>query len=602
MLKRYQQFLWWLNLENPSDIKDNELQVAQNVYYNEKNQLQTRRWYRKFSDQTGSAPFTSVFYWETDELVRHCIWFAWGNRYAYDETNDTRGSAIATWRMEFEPFTWRTTNRVRADFAVYKGVAYIADGVNPYQQSDGTTAWFIWATWPNTCTFDNTTDKVSDTAHWLADGDEIYFTNSGWALPAEITTLKVYYVANAGTDDFQIVEQLWWVVVDFTDNGTWTSSRWKLLQPRVRYVQYLQDRIFAGWAENAPTTVYYTDALDTDGTDINNNFVVVWWDEEGRITWLSEFVKSVLVFKDSKIYALTVTDSWDSVDKIDAQWGWHCDRAIASVGNSLVYFSDRWLDTLVRRTGVDGAGAVDSLPISSKINKLFRQVAERQYGAWAGWYIQSLNNYYFAFDTNDDNVPDKVVVFNSKIWVRTEYVFPPIYDFGRYKTSDWVFKHLFTSGSGGQVYQFEYWYDDDGQKIDSIIQTKDDNFGDEASEKTFWEVYLSGYKQEWGVIDVSIIVDGDEVGYGQVTDTNINISQQAGVIGIQPIGTDTIWASVEDGDDLPIYAFSVKIPLYYRWKSVSVKCEASGVQWILDSMKIQVDEEVKDLFPYSNIL
>ena len=36
------KFDWWLNLSTTSEIGDNQFQVAKNVYYNSKWQIQTR--------------------------------------------------------------------------------------------------------------------------------------------------------------------------------------------------------------------------------------------------------------------------------------------------------------------------------------------------------------------------------------------------------------------------------------------------------------------------------------------------------------------------------------------------------------------------------
>jgi hypothetical protein len=71
--------------------------------------------------------------------------------------------------------------------------------------------------------FDNTTDRVNETAHGLANGTSIRFSNSGGALPAEIRDDQFYFVVNAATDYFQIEETVGGGVIDFTDDGTGTN-------------------------------------------------------------------------------------------------------------------------------------------------------------------------------------------------------------------------------------------------------------------------------------------------------------------------------------------------------------------------------------------
>lgn len=78
------------------------------------------------------------------------------------------------------------------------------------------------------CTFDFTggaaEDIVKDVAHGLSNGDEIYFSNSGGALPAEIDGFKSFYVINKEDDYFQISETVGGSVFEFTDDGTVTSK------------------------------------------------------------------------------------------------------------------------------------------------------------------------------------------------------------------------------------------------------------------------------------------------------------------------------------------------------------------------------------------
>jgi len=75
-----------------------------------------------------------------------------------------------------------------------------------------------------TVTFTNATDKVNQTAHGLANGTSIRFSNSGGALPAEIRDDQFYYVVNTATNDFEISSTLGGAALDFTDDGTGTNS------------------------------------------------------------------------------------------------------------------------------------------------------------------------------------------------------------------------------------------------------------------------------------------------------------------------------------------------------------------------------------------
>jgi len=73
-------------------------------------------------------------------------------------------------------------------------------------------------------TFTNATDKVNYNSHPYSDGDIVRFSNTGGALPAEISADTNYYVVNAGANDFEIEESVGGGTLDFTDDGTGTSS------------------------------------------------------------------------------------------------------------------------------------------------------------------------------------------------------------------------------------------------------------------------------------------------------------------------------------------------------------------------------------------
>lgn len=68
----------------------------------------------------------------------------------------------------------------------------------------------------------------------------------------------------------------------------------------------------------------------------------------GRINGQNELGQVILAFKSGKIYSIDVTN--EKALPIDSQTGGFSDRTIANVGNSLVYLTERGVDTLKPRT------------------------------------------------------------------------------------------------------------------------------------------------------------------------------------------------------------------------------------------------------------
>ena len=597
-IKKFQNFNWWLNLAESAGIEDNELAIAKNVFYNNSQQLQTRRWYRKFGNPIGSNPITSYFFRQHDSTQeRFAICVAGTDMYKYNETTENRTSFVDT-LTEFEQQVMTITNRSRWDFAVYKNVAYMGNGVDPYTSYDGTTFSYLWLGTLTTCTFDNTTEYVNKTTHWLATNDTVVFVETSGTLPAEVIEYTVYTITRIDNDNFTLSTSEGGSVLGFTDNGSWTLQFQKLTQPRLRYIQYLGDRLYGAGDDNNPSTLYYTDATPTTGINISQNAVVIGGDEQGVINGLNQYGQIVLAFKSDKIYSVNVAGS--SVDAIDSQTWWYADRTIKSVGNTLAYFNERGIDTLTKRSGVGWTNGIESKPLSDNVRTLTELVKEKQYNAGASQYIKTLNNYYFSFDTDNDNRPDTTLVYSSLVGAWTEYNYPTLYDYGQYINEDNEQQYLFSSASGGQMYQQEYGFDDDGQAIDIEVQTKDFDFDDPAQLKMFRFVDVTGYKQEGGDVDIKILVDWVVESLWSITDSNISLNAPYWSLGLDALGEEVLWSRSEGS--ILLYPFTVRLRLYERGANIAVNLSSSGVQWIMDKMRIDVEGEVIPVFGYNNII
>lgn len=601
-IKILNKFDWWLNANTTNYIGDSDLIVAKNVFYNSAKQVQTRRGYAKFGNQIGSSPITSVFsYQREDTQANITICVSWNSMYSLNTAGDTR-SAIswATNLIEFEPWT---TRRTRRDFMVFNNVVYMCDGVNPYCKYDGTTFTQIWLstiwTW---LTFNDTTDKWLYTSHWLNNGDEVYFTTGGTA-PTGLTQYQVYYVINKTTNDFEASTSYNWTKVDFTTNGSGTMTLVKVTEPRPRYMQISRDVARIAWMDKSPSTAYYSNPLPglSNLDNVDTNAYIVGKQEEWIITWLSEYWQWVLVFKSDQIYYASLTSGTLVSQPVDSQSWWYADRVTKSVGNSLVYYSDRWIDSVAKRTWVDGAWALESQPLSEKIKDIINQIQPISYNSSAAHYHRVLQNYYFSFDLSQDDIPEKTLVYSALTGWWSEYIYPTLYDYGTYKTSTGIVSYIFTSWSWWQAYKMEYWFDDDWTPIDAEIQTKKLDFGDISQVKTFDFIDIIWWKQEWWDITATVYVDEDEVWEGIITDSNINISWSPVTISYTPLWEESIW-SWESTADLVLYPYTVRIPFFHRWSTISLKLSSSWVQWIFERMRINVNSETIDTFAFNNIL
>lgn len=599
-IKPFVDFTWWLNANTTNAVGDKDLIKATNVFYNAAWQLQTRRGYRKFANQIGSSPITSFFSFRntnTGEQVTVCS--SWTQMYKLLSGSWT---SIATDLQEYETLPRLSGQRTRRDYIVYKNTVYMCDWVNLYCSFDWTTYNQIWA-WSglSPVTADNTTDTFTYAGHGYAIGDEVYFLTTG-TMPAGLNARQVYYVHSVPTvNTFKVTISPTGEAVDFTTNGTWTLSSYKLTEPRPRYLNITAGVCRSAGEDKNPLTLYYSNPLTWLGdlTNINTNAENIGNAEEGIINWLNEYNQGTLIMKTGKVYYASRASGSFVSDSIDSQTGGYADRAVNTVSNSLVYFNERGIDSLAKRAWVEGAGALESQPLSAKIRDLINTLKPKNYNSSAWQYIKEVNNYHFVFDSNQDDIPDTMVVYSALTWWRTQYTFPNIYDFWQYINSSNNIQYLFASASGGQMYEYEYWFDDDWSPIEVDIQTKKYGFWDPAQFKTFRFVDVIGRKQEGGEINLTVYVDDETQGEWKVTDSNIDVA--GGWLWISALWTETLWW---EGSDLFLYPFTVRVPLstYAMGSNISLRIQASWVQLIFEKMRVGVDAEVIDIFPHNNIL
>jgi hypothetical protein len=602
-VKPFNDFTWWLNANTTNAVGDKDLIKALNVFYNSAGQLQTRRGYRTFWNQIGSSPITSYFFYQRDDNQNKVAICHSGDKlYSYNWSTRSAISGASNLR-EFETLPWKTSNRVRRDFVVYKNIAYMCDWVNQYCSFDWTTFNKIGTgSTYSPATVNTTTDEISYGSHWLVVNDEVYFTTSG-TIPAWITANQIYYVSSVPTSwTFTISTSPNWSKVDITSSWSGTLSYTKLTEPRPRYLTIASSTCWSSGESKNPSRLYYTNAFSapvTDLNDLNTNQYELITGQEWDINWIWEYAQGIVIMKDKKTHYWTRATWSLVVNPIDSQTWWYANRAINTVWNSIVYFNERWIDSLAKRAWVDGAWALESQALSTKIRDLINTIRPKSYNSSAWQYIKEVNNYHFVFDSNQDDIPDTMVVYSSLTGGRTQYTFPEIYDFWNYIDADWNRQYLFASANGGQMYEYEYGFDDNWTAIPVDIQTKKFDFGDPSQVKSFHFVDVVWRKQEWGEINLSVYVDEEVVWEWIVSDLQIDTS------GIsQAIWTRPLWSDILGGEwsELDLYPFTVRIPFFTRWQHISLRIQAEWVQMIFEKMRVGLDAETIETINFNNIL
>lgn len=374
-----------------------------------------------------------------------------------------------------------------------------------------------------------------------------------------------------------------------------------------RYIEWIGNRMYIAGDDDNPSTLSYTDASPADARTFGNS-IVVGGEERGKINGIFNLGDVVLAFKNEKVYGIDVVNS--IAEEIDSQSGGYSNRSIKNVENSILFFTDRGIDNLKAREGVTGAAALASESISKNVKSLTDLIPRKQYNASAGWYSKLLTNYYFMFDTGEDggdNVPDTTLVLSSLLgdsW--TQYILPAAYGFAEYFDSNGNVQYLMASANSGIVYKIEDGFDDNGLEIECEIKTKEFDFGDISRSKSFETLDIVGLKSEGKNIDVEVVVDGEVIASGSITDDNLTSSSSAVTLGSSAIGTKEIGGGTEGaaGDiELFPYLARMALPLTQgRTLQVRLTSNEKAFQWTLDHLRVTYESLAEAVFDLTKFI
>ncbi len=510
----------WLNLQEPSILKDNEFTIINNMSYNSEGALQSRRWLATFGNPIGTnKPITSVFYfYDRTNDIRTLLATSGTDMYEYDE-GTWNWSSIQSWLTEFEA-DWVT--KTKWSFAVLREKIYMCNGIDDYAEYD-----------PNTSTYT--------------------------AIPA---------------------------------------------QPKPRYIAYLADAIYATWVEAAPGTLYVTNAIwatTADWRTIDANEVLVWWWESWQVNALEEMQDGVLAYKDKKIYFIDGLLS--SAKALDSENGGYWNRAVKRVWNSVVYFNDRGFTTLKAKHSSTWATSLQDEPLSDKVRSLTSQVKPNEYNSTIWTYILPLTNYYGSFDTSWDDIADTTLVYSSQTSSWTQHTLPGHYDFGEYKDDDGVIHYLIASATSDQMIEMEVWYNDLWLGIQAELETKPYDLWDPNDLKTVHYVDLTWLKSEWDDITVDIKSEWESIWWWVITDDYVSITSSVVTIWTRVIGTLPIWGWALWEDNIDLYKYFIRLPLYNVWQDISVNMSSNSQSLVrtLDRITLDIEEESNDLVYETNL-
>jgi hypothetical protein len=350
-------------------------------------------------------------------------------------------------------------------------------------------------------------------------------------------------------------------------------------------------------------TLYYTAASPANAQTLNTSNVDVGNETDGKNNALFPLAQSVMIGKTERIYYFDVVGS--SCLPLDVQDGMFSNRAVKNVGNGILYQTKNGVDNLQQKQYSTGSSAIVGEQYSADLQTLTSKITANQWNANCGVYIKELNNYYFSFDTADDNTPDTTLVYSSligKTW--SQYLYPAIYDYGYYIDTNNRYNYIMCSAVSGIIYKIENGFDDDGVPINYSLETKDFDFKMPFNWKDFEAVSIKGLKNEGSEATIDLLIEDDVVYTATLTDDFITSTSSFATIGSDPIGSQAIGGGGVASTGIDVYPYQIKLgaELFASGQTMRIRITSSANPLVMtvDTFEIKYTNSTEDMFPSIN--
>lgn len=334
-----------------------------------------------------------------------------------------------------------------------------------------------------------------------------------------------------------------------------------------------------------PSTLGYTNATPSNLQTFPNALVLDEDSSDGKGTALANLGPIVIAGKDRKIYQVNIATP--SREQLDYSDGIESHRAFVRVENELFIFNSNGISTIAQRQATVGSLRTD--PISEQLQPLIDIIKNKSISA--GIYIERFSNFYISVDTNDDDIPDTLIIFSTLTKKWSTYTGFNINEFVWYKDADGDYHLLYADATTGQIREMETGTNDFGTAIVATINSKVYHFDQPATLKTFEYVDLVGFITQNGLAEAYIVIDDTyttPVAYIDGTNYYTGSGGASYTLGTSPLGTTSLGGSVSSTGGIQLYPFKLRIPIEYTGSKIQIKFVVNTVDTIFIPQKFTI--------------
>ena len=336
--------------------------------------------------------------------------------------------------------------------------------------------------------------------------------------------------------------------------------------PIAKYVKRFQDRLIFAGIDNEPSKVLISGRVPNhEKFDLANggNYVEIEPDAGDDIVQIESFADRIIVFKERSIWEVRLNTeqvgnffiTTPTLKLITASIGCIAPASVVPVDDDIFFLSRSGLRSLGYQSGFN-FDTLRTAEISVKVRPYFKNLTVMQLQNAVAAYFD--NKYLIAFPGKDE-----IMVFDRE---RTAWVGPWTIDstvFDVFYDSDNEEHLLFAPEGGANIHELKSSYtDDNGTTIETILKTRNENFGDWSIFKNIRNLFYH-LRNVTGTVTIDIKIETRK-GTSNIVRT---ISITPTTLGTSGWGADQ-WGSAEWGDTNAIPS-GVDATFTIRWANLN---------------------------------
>lgn len=669
---RINQFEGGLSMKDSSLIKDNQLSVATNVFYNNEKLLQTRYGEVSFGNPVPQAAkqisaCDATTGWSVSEdgatltaetsamkrgagALKFNISVAGSaNNYA-KLTNSTITAAdissakgsLGFWLYAPATFTTELTDiivRIGSSASDYYEFTFLPTSIT-------NTSWnFLKAAFSGATTAGTPNDVAITYAQLIINYSGSYTDKTGVMLDDLVSysnesskammSLKYFkegvspfnrhLVTNVGTNVFEYDEtsEEWTLIKSgVTEGARYAMAAYKDIQYYTNGVDNYASFNGKTWTEHtgantykgkylllandvgyilgdpsAPSSLAYTAATPSNLQTFANVLALDEDSSDGIGTGLINLGPVVIAAKNKKIYKVNIATP--SREQLDYSDGCTTGRSFCRVENEVFLLNDGGVYTLAQREATTGSLRANAL--SDDLMRLMDEVTDKTTAS--AFYDNKLGNFYLFLDESGDGVNDVCIVFSTMTKAWTKYTNINANEAVIYEDKNGVRHFLIANSGSGQCREIETGYNDNGNPIYCEVVTKNWDFDQPETLKTFEIVEVHGFISGDGVLNVQAIIDDDqETPMATIYGTDFVTEGESESLGSFLLGSSALGGAGGD-EKKTLYKFRARIPMYATGTSIKLKLWSNTIDtaWIFSKAAVYPIGQPIEIYPTSQL-